>query len=224
MTAATEGPSGTNGFWLFSGEGYGLYRTRQEILWLSMLGQVAVVGLLVYLISCVAPGSPGVDGIRPLMKELPLIFSGHGGGGGGNFEKTPASHGALPRESLNDQLAPPTVIVPKEMPRLPVEATVMVAPDVPLPHGGQLGDPMSQISSVLSSGPGGPGGLLRWGGTIRGTGLRTGSTRRSSRHGGRHRAATDLQPGAYLLGRGAQIKDAGIGDSNPRGWRGRAHV
>jgi periplasmic protein TonB len=159
MTAATAGPSGTNGFSLFSGEGYGLYRTRQEILWLSMLGQAAVVCLLVYFISCVAPGSPGVDGIRPLIKELPLVFSGHGGGGGGNFEKTPASHGALPRASLAAQLAPPDVIVPKEMPRLPVEQTVMVAPEVPLPHGGQLGDPMSQISSVLSNGPGGPGGI-----------------------------------------------------------------
>ena len=105
MTAVMAGPSGTNGFSMFSGEGYGLYRTRQEILWLSMLGQAAVVGLLVYLISCVAPGSPGVDGIRPLMKELPLVFSGHGGGGGGNFEKTPASQGALPRASLNEQLA-----------------------------------------------------------------------------------------------------------------------
>jgi len=161
MTAATEGPSGTNGFWLFSGEGYGLYRTRQEILWLSMLGQAAVVGLLVYLISCVAPGSPGVDGIRPLMKELPLIFPGHGGGGGGNFEKTPASHGALPRESLNDQLAPPTVIVPKEMPRLPVEATVMVAPDVPLPHGGQLGDPCRRSRACFQTGRAGPAGSAR---------------------------------------------------------------
>ena len=55
MTPATAGPSGTNGFSMFSGEGYGLYRTRQEILWLSMSGQAAVVGLLVYFVSCVAP-------------------------------------------------------------------------------------------------------------------------------------------------------------------------
>jgi protein TonB len=158
MTAATAGPSGTNGFSLFSGEGYGLYRTKQEVLLLSMLGQALVVGLLVYFLSCVAPGIPGVDGIRPLVKELPLVFSGRGGGGGGNFEKSPASHGSLPRTSFSEQLAPPTVIVPKEMPKLPVESTIMVAPDVPLPHGGQLGDPMAPISSILSNGPGGPGG------------------------------------------------------------------
>ena len=158
MTAATTGPS-DSGFSIFSREGYGLYRTRQEVLLLSMVGQAAVVGLLVYFISCVAPSDRLADGLRPLVKELPLVFSGHGGGGGGKLEKTPASHGALPRASLEQQLAAPTILVPKEMPRLAVESTVVVAPDVPLPHGGQSGDPMSPISRVLSAGPGGPGGF-----------------------------------------------------------------
>jgi len=35
----------------------------------------------------------------------------------------------------------------------------MVAPKVKLPQGGQIGDPMSQLTRVLSNGPGGPGGI-----------------------------------------------------------------
>ena len=158
MTAATAGHSGTSGFSIFSSEGYGLYRTKQEVFLLSVLGQALIVGLLVYLFRFVVPGTPGV-GIIPHPNELPLVFSGRGGGGGGNFEKTPASHGALPRAVLSEQLTPPTVMVPKEMPKLPVEATVIVAPEVHLPHGGQLGDPMSPISSLLSQGPGSGGGF-----------------------------------------------------------------
>jgi TonB family protein len=59
---------------------------------------------------------------------------------------------------LNDQLAPPSVIVPKEMPRLAVEQTVVIAPEIKLLQGNQLGDPNSQILSILSGGRGGPGG------------------------------------------------------------------
>jgi TonB family protein len=50
------------------------------------------------------------------------------------------------------------VILPKEPPKLAMEQTVMVAPDVPL-QGGQIGDPLSQFSKVLSNGPGGPRGI-----------------------------------------------------------------
>ena len=71
----------------------------------------------------------------------------------------PASHGNLPKASLDTQLVPPTVILPKEPPKLPVEQSVVVAPEVQLPPGGQIGDPASQFSQMLSNGPGGPGGI-----------------------------------------------------------------
>ena len=51
------------------------------------------------------------------------------------------------------------MIVPKEQPKLAVEQTVMVAPEIKLPQGGQIGDPTSQFSKILSNGPGGPGGI-----------------------------------------------------------------
>ena len=55
-------------------------------------------------------------------------------------------------------LASPTVILPKEPPKLAVPETVVVAPEVVLPQGGQIGDPSSRFS-ILSNGPGGHGGI-----------------------------------------------------------------
>ncbi len=159
MTGSSSGPSGPNIFSLASAEVGGLYRVRKESFAFSLLGQVAVVALLVYFTSCVIRTTPGIDKLPIRLQQLPLIFSGHSGGGGGNFDKLPASHGVLPRASLDEQFVAPTVKVPTEMPRLPLEATIAVAPEVKIPQGGQLGDPMSQFSSVLSNGPGGPGGI-----------------------------------------------------------------
>ena len=159
MTAAAPGPSGPNLFSMFSGDTQDLYRTKREAFVLSLLGQAAIVGLLIYFTSCVILKRPPIIGQLPNFKDLPLIFSGHDGGGGGNHDPLAASKGNPPPASLDDQLAPPTVIVPKEMPKLPVEETVMVAPEVKLPQGGQIGDPTSQFTRVLSDGPGGPGGI-----------------------------------------------------------------
>jgi periplasmic protein TonB len=157
MTAATPGPSGSNLFSMFSGQGNGLYRSNRETFLFSLLGQELIMGLLVYFTSCVIQGTPGVL-VRPLAANLPLIFSGRSGGGGGGMDKLPASRGNPPQASL-EQLVPPTVIVPKEMHKLMVPETVIEAPDVKFPEGGQIGDPLSQFTRVLSDGSGGPRGI-----------------------------------------------------------------
>jgi TonB family protein len=144
---------------MFSGGGDGLYRTRHEAFVFSLLVQALIVGLFIYFTSCVIRNPPGTGLRLPKLDELPLIFSGHNGGGGGNHDPLPASRGNPPWASLDTQVVSPTVIVPKEMPKLPVEETVMVAPDVKLPQGGQIGDPSSPFSKWLSNGPGGPGGI-----------------------------------------------------------------
>jgi len=144
---------------MFSGDGHDLYRAKRETFFFSLLGQAVILGLLIYFTSCVIRGTAPIVVKLPPFNELPLVFSGHNGGGGGNFDPLPTSRGNLPRASLDDQLAPPTVIVPKEMPKLPVEGTVMVAPEVKFPQGGQIGDPTSQFTRALSDGPGGPGGI-----------------------------------------------------------------
>jgi len=160
MTTASPGPSGPNlfSFSMFSSKGDGseLYRTRREAFVLSLVGQALIVGLLVHFV--VSRDGRKIGEALPKVQDLPLIFSGLSGGGGGNHEKDPASHGDLPRASLEPQLMSPTVIVPKEMPKLPMEETIVMAPDVVLPHGGQIGDPMSKFS-VLSDGSGGPHGI-----------------------------------------------------------------
>lgn len=135
-----------------------IYDSKRETFLLSLVGQAAILGVLIYFTSCAIRYAPEVAIRLPKLNELPLVFSGHNGGGGGNHDPLPASRGNLPRASL-DQLVPPTVIVPKELPKLPVEETIVVAPDIRLPQGGQIGDPTSQFSRVLSNGPGGPGGI-----------------------------------------------------------------
>jgi protein TonB len=157
MTAASPGP-GPNIFSMLSGEPDGRYRARRETFVFSMIGQALIVGLLIYFTSGVIQHPPEFVKQLPNLNELPLIFSGRNGGGGGNHEALPASRGNIPKASLDPQLAPPTVTLPKEPPKLPVPETVTVAPDVALPQGGQIGDPMSKFS-LLSNGPGGPNGI-----------------------------------------------------------------
>jgi len=157
MTAATPGPSGPNFVSMFTGQ-QDMYRVRREPFVLSLLGQAAVLGLFIYLGSCVIKNNPGIERRFPGLNDFPVIFAGRSGGGGGNFEKIPASRGNPPRASLADQLTPPTVRLSTDMPKLPVEPTVEVAPEVKFP-GRQIGDPSSPFSKWLSDGPGGPGGI-----------------------------------------------------------------
>jgi hypothetical protein len=158
MTAEFPGP-GPNTFAIFSGQNDGLYRARRETFAFSLLGQAAIVGVLIYFTSCVIRSTPEIGRNLPKSSDLLLVFSGRNGGGGGDHDPLPASHGSLPKASLDPQLVPPTVIVPKEPPKLAVADTVRVAPGIQLPQGGQIGDPMSQFSLALSGGPGGPGGI-----------------------------------------------------------------
>ncbi len=156
MTAASPGPD-PNIFSIFSSESVSLYRARKETFVFSLLGQAVVLGLLIYFTSCIIRNPP-IARELPKLSDLPLVFSGLNGGGGGNHDPLPASHGNIPKASLDPQLTPPTVILPKEPPKLAMPETVMVAPDVKLPQGGQIGDPASKFS-FLSNGPGGPGGI-----------------------------------------------------------------
>ena len=158
MTAATAGPSGPQLFSMFSGERKSLYGANRETFALSLLGHAAILALLIYLTSCIIQSRPEVIKQALTSEPLEMIFFGHGGGGGGGLEKMPASHGDLPKASLENQFTPPTVHVPREMPRLPMPQTVAIAPDVRLVDGDQVGDPLSKYR-ILSNGPGGPTGV-----------------------------------------------------------------
>ena len=157
MTTAPAGP--TQLFSTFSGQADGMYRTRHEAFLFSLLGQALILGIVTYFTCCLIGGPPRIIGPIAKLRDLPLVFSGSNGGGGGNFDKLPGSRGNPPRASLDDQSVPPNVMMPTEMPKLPAEETVGGAPEIKLPESGQIGDPMSQFARVLSNGPGGPGGI-----------------------------------------------------------------
>jgi periplasmic protein TonB len=161
MTAAPAGPSGNHIFSTFSEQSYGLYRARREVFLFSLLGQVLVVALLILFTGYVM-NKPGVGPhiSEEIASRLPVVFHGPSGGGGGNFDKLAPSQGALPASSVI-QLAPPSPLPSKDMPKLPVEATVILAPEIRLPPGSQIGDPWSKFSSILSNGSGGPSGIGR---------------------------------------------------------------
>ena len=96
MTAESPGP-GPILFSILTGENDRTYHARRETFLLSLLGQAAILGLLIYFTSCVIRSTPEIASRLPKFNELPLVFSGHSGGGGGNHDPLPASHGNLPQ-------------------------------------------------------------------------------------------------------------------------------
>jgi TonB family protein len=115
-----------------------------------------------------------------------------GGGGGGDRDKLQASKGALPKFA-REQLAPPAAVVRNENPKLAVEPTVVVPPEILLPHTGPLGDPLSSVLGPPSNGTGSGGGIGSGsgGGVGSGTGPGVGPG-----HGG------GIGGGAYRVGGG----------------------
>src|SRR5208282_4829730 len=83
-----------------------------------------------------------------------------GGGGGGDRDKLKASEGRLPKQSMQ-QITPPMAVVRNLDPKLAVEPTIVVPPDIKLqqPNLPDLGDPMSHLPSVPSNGTGSGGGI-----------------------------------------------------------------
>jgi TonB family protein len=82
-----------------------------------------------------------------------------GGGGGGDRSPLPASKGKLPRQDLK-QFTPPMAVVNNPNPKLIMEPTIIVPPDVTLPNVNmaQYGDPTARIGPP-SNGPGSGGGI-----------------------------------------------------------------
>ena len=82
-----------------------------------------------------------------------------GGGGGGDRDKLQASQGKLPKSAM-EQFTPPVVVVRNENPKLPMEPTVVIPPEVKLAYNmPNLGDPLSHIPGPPSNGTGYGGGI-----------------------------------------------------------------
>lgn len=82
-----------------------------------------------------------------------------GGGGGGDRDVLQATKGKLPRLSM-EQITPPVVVVRNEHPKLAVEPTIVVPPQVQLATNNMpnFGDPMAH-AILPSNGTGSGGGI-----------------------------------------------------------------
>lgn len=82
-----------------------------------------------------------------------------GGGGGGDHDVLQASKGKLPKFSMQ-QITPPVVVVRNEHPKLAVEPTIVIPPQVQLASNNlpNLGDPMAH-AVLPSNGTGSGGGI-----------------------------------------------------------------
>ncbi len=148
------------------GEGYGAYKVKPDNFVLSLAIHV-LGGILLFIFASVvvvskAPELPHtasmVDlGLSPYIPSPSKTTSG-GGGGGGDRDKLPAPKGALPKQSLS-QITPPVVVIRNDHPKLAVVPTVVVPPEIKLPHEGALGDPLSKVFGTASNGTGEGAGI-----------------------------------------------------------------
>jgi TonB family protein len=94
-----------------------------------------------------------------------------GGGGGGDRSPLPASKGRLPKAALR-QFVPPVAVTANQAPKLTMEPSVLVPPDIALPavNISAYGDPLAKIGPP-SNGPGSGGGI----GSGKGGGVGSGS-------------------------------------------------
>jgi len=153
MTAAPPGP---NLFSILAVDDAALSRKRETFA-VSLIGQAAILAVIIYFTSFMIPGLHNRLPIPDLRNSL--VFYGTSGGGGAR-DPLPASVGAPPSARPEAPISPATVMQPKTMPKLPVPESVM-APDVKIASTSQIGDPNSHFSQWLSNGPGGPGGIGR---------------------------------------------------------------
>jgi periplasmic protein TonB len=95
----------------------------------------------------------------PVMKPSKQEVAG--GGGGGDRDKFQAPKGRIPKQSL-EQITPPAIVVRNDHPKLAVEPTVVVPPQVKLQASNtlNLGNPTAPMpSGPPSNGTGSGGGI-----------------------------------------------------------------
>jgi periplasmic protein TonB len=150
---------------------WGAYDYKQEGAGVSLVVHVLMIALLIgvsILTSRAVKLNAPPQNITSLtdtdVPDLPMTSkkgaSSGGGGGGGDRDKLDATKGKLPKLSMQ-QLAPPAVVIRNDNPKLPVEPTVVVPPDIKLASNmPNLGDPMSKFPmGPPSNGTGSGGGI-----------------------------------------------------------------
>ncbi len=150
---------------------WGDYNNRKQATTTSVIVHILMVALLIGMSyvgkktydavkkqETVTLIAPDISEYMPLSSKKNDTIGG--GGGGGDRDKLQAPKGKLPKLSM-EQITPPAVVIRNENPKLAVEPTVVVPPQVKLPSNGlpNLGDPLSKVSGPPSNGVGSGGGI-----------------------------------------------------------------
>jgi protein TonB len=188
------------------GDGRGLYPQRKETFVYSLILHLVAAGLILWSGHWAFEHQDEIKQkvtglVTDISAYVPLPVSktkAGGGGGGGDRDKLQAPKGALPKLS-KDQIVPPAIVVRNENPKLVVDPSVVVPPQIKLPTTGDLGDPMSKVMGPPSNGTGAGGGIGSGygGGVGSGTGPGVGPG-----HGGGYGG------GAYRVGGGVSAPKA----------------
>ena len=147
---------------------WGLYGRQKKSFMMSTGFQIGIVAV-VFALSMTKPVQDAAKQVATLIMPLdidpyqpkmaPQKKAMGGGGGGGDRSPLPASKGRLPKQSLR-QFTPPMAVVNNPNPKLTMEPSIIVPPDVPLPNNNlpNYGDPLGKLGP-LSNGPGSGGGI-----------------------------------------------------------------
>ncbi len=144
---------------------YAEYRKKSATV--STIAHIVVIGLV--LLGTIYLGKQVIDKPKdeivtfspsdiPIMKPSKTVSSG--GGGGGDRDKFNAPKGKIPKQSMQ-QITPPAIVVRNLHPKLAVEPTVVVPPQVKLAYNApNLGVPTAALpSGPPSNGTGSGGGI-----------------------------------------------------------------
>jgi len=148
---------------------WGFYDHKKSSAALSTVAHIIVLSLILvgtYYLGKKVVEKPRADVIlvAPVM-DTPVMKPSRqevaGGGGGGDRDKFQAPKGRIPKQSL-EQITPPAIIVRSPHPKLAVEPTVVVPPEVKLQASNtlNLGNPTAPMpSGPPSNGTGSGSGI-----------------------------------------------------------------
>lgn len=145
------------------GAGYGNYPMRRGNFAISLGMHAAMLAIFVasglWLTEAAEHRVQVTSRVLTDISSYPLpVSAASGRSGGGARDKTPESKGSLPRFA-REQLTPPTIVVPKEQPKLAEDMTLVGPPELSKPPTSQIGNPLAAILGPLSNGSGSGGGI-----------------------------------------------------------------
>jgi TonB family protein len=142
-----------SGLTLFSGKHSGLFPADQRSFLVSFASHAALIALIA---SGIFVGHVTIVKPTFLTSEITFPDTGHGGGGSGDRSPIQATKGTPPKFS-NQQVAPPVIVVHTDVPKLPVDSTVVGPPQIKLPESNHIGDLVSTNIVIPSNGTGSGG-------------------------------------------------------------------